>query len=231
MIFTAHEQPLPYAIPMEENCHPQPVQRINGKSLKSHELKLEWIPCTTGHVTVYAVVAIIMLLYNSACFIHNFGRMPLEKQSVFDEILGEEALIYSVFLQWFMVFSIFLSGIILDRCVPQPLHIFLSILATNANAVLFAINVRKVADDVIPVESQYFFFVTALFVISIVLCVAYLVALGYYRKEKRYYRAVTLSATALQQRTQCLAELEAEKYYIHWPNGIINPASFSPTAS
>lgn len=49
--------------------------------------------------------------------------------------------------------------------------------------------------------------------------------------EFRYYRAVTLSATALQQRTQCLAELEAEKYYIHWPNGIINPASFSPTAS
>ncbi|KAK5978659.1 hypothetical protein GCK32_012819 [Trichostrongylus colubriformis] len=136
--------PPPYIIPFDE-----PVKRINARTLKSNDIKLDWIPFTAAHIATYSFVAVIALVYNGMCFVHNFGRMPLAKQNVFDEIFGEEALIYCVCMQWFLIFSIFVAGIILERCIPQPLHIFLSILATNGNAVLFAINVRKVTDDVI----------------------------------------------------------------------------------
>ncbi|VDM79821.1 unnamed protein product [Strongylus vulgaris] len=52
-------------------------------------------------------------------------------------------------MQWMIVFSIFVAGISLERSVPQPLHVFLSVLATNANIVLFVLNIRKVKDGVI----------------------------------------------------------------------------------
>ncbi|KAK6038623.1 hypothetical protein COOONC_23872 [Cooperia oncophora] len=101
-----------------------------------------------------------------------------------NKTLGEGALLYSVCMQWLLTFSIFVAGITLERCVPQPLHIFLSILAANGSAVLFVINVKKVSDDVISHESRYFLFITLLFALSTVLCIVYLIALAYYRKEK-----------------------------------------------
>ncbi|EYC36944.1 hypothetical protein Y032_0841g2627 [Ancylostoma ceylanicum] len=182
--------PPPYVISIRES-----PKRIHARSLKSNELKLEWIPYTTTHAALYIFIAIIVLVYNSICFVHNFGRMPLAKTTL-DEVIGEEPLLCSVVMQWMMVFSIFAAGIALERCVPQPLHLFLSILATNGNTVLFAINVRKVTDGVIGASSEYFIFVTLLFLLSTVLCCAYLVALNYYRKQKRLHRSTVLSSTA-----------------------------------
>ncbi|KAK6058648.1 hypothetical protein COOONC_03782 [Cooperia oncophora] len=92
-----------------------------------------------------------------------------------NKTLGEGALLYSVCMQWLLTFSIFVAGITLERCI----------LATNGNAVLFVINVKKVSDDVISRESRYFLFITLLFALSTVLCIVYLIALAYYRKEKR----------------------------------------------
>nr|CDJ93041.1 Hypothetical protein CBG09653 [Haemonchus contortus] len=205
-----------------------PVKRIHAKTLKSNEIKLDWIPFTTIHIATYSIVAVIALVYSGVCFVHNYGRMPLAKQNIFDDIFGEEALLYSVCSQWILIFSIFLAGITLERCVPQPLHIFLSILATNGNTVLFAINVRKVSDGVISRESQYFIFVTLLFVLSTVLCIVYLTALAYYRREKRYYQAVVLSNTSLQLKKRYLAEEESHRLRIYDPYGSLNPLSLSP---
>ncbi|EYC38169.1 hypothetical protein Y032_0738g1956 [Ancylostoma ceylanicum] len=198
--------PPPYVISIRES-----PKRIHARSLKSNELKLEWIPYTTSHAALYVFIAIIALIYNSICFVRNFGRMPLAKTAM-DDVFGEEPLLCSVVMQWMMVFSIFVAGIALERCVPQPLHLFLSILATNGNTVLFAINVRKVTDGVIGASSQYFIFVTLLFILSAVLCCTYLVALNYYRKQKRLHWSTVLSSTALEvskRRTQRVEEFKA----------------------
>ncbi|KIH56058.1 hypothetical protein ANCDUO_13766 [Ancylostoma duodenale] len=197
--------PPPYVISIKES-----PERIHARSLKSNELKLEWIPYTTTHAALYIFVAVIALIYNSICFVHNFGRMPLAKTAL-DDVFGEEPLLCSVVMQWMMVFAVFVAGLALERCVPQPLHLFLSILATNGNAVLFAVNVRKVTDRVIKASSEYFIFVTALFLLSITLCCAYLVALNYTRKQKRLHRSTVLSNTALDLSKRRMQRAEEHK--------------------
>ncbi|KAK6019200.1 hypothetical protein OSTOST_15172 [Ostertagia ostertagi] len=200
-------------IPIEE-----PIKRIHAKTLKSNDIKLEWIPFTTTHIATYSAVAVIALVYNGVCFAHNYGRMPLAKQNIFDDIFGEEALLYSVCMQWLLIFSIFLAGITLERCI----------LATNGNAVLFVINIKKVADNVISRESRYFIFVSLLFGLSLVLCIVYLTALAYYRKEKRYYRSMVLSSTTFQLKRRYLAEEAVQKFYPSYPYVSGNPVSLSP---
>ncbi|CAJ0589869.1 unnamed protein product [Cylicocyclus nassatus] len=183
-------------------------KRLNAKSLKTNEIKLEWIPYTVTHAAIYGAVAALAFLYNTICFFHNFGRMPLHKDGFMDEVFGEEALLCSVVIQWLLIFSIFISGIVLERCVPQPLHIFLSVLATNANAVLFVLNIRKVIDEVIPIDCQYFIFIVLLFILSVALCCAYIVAITYYKKQKRLDRSLILSNTVFQARQRRVKELE-----------------------
>ncbi|RCN42496.1 hypothetical protein ANCCAN_11531 [Ancylostoma caninum] len=197
--------PPPYVISIRES-----PKRIHARSLKSNELKLEWIPYRKTHAALYMFVAVIALIYNSICFVHNFGRMPLAKTAL-DDVFGEEPLLCSVVMQWMMVFSIFIAGIALERCVPQPLHVFLSILATNGNTVLFAINIRKVTDGVIKASSEYFIFVTFLFILSVILCCAYLLALNYTRKQKRLHRSTVMSGTALDLSKRRMQRIEEHK--------------------
>ncbi|KAK6739094.1 hypothetical protein RB195_020896 [Necator americanus] len=175
-------------------------KRINARSLKSNDIKLEWIPYTRANAITYAIVAIISLIYNGTCFVHNFGRMPLQKVGILDDMFGEEALLYTVVMQWILIFAIFAVGIALERSIPQPMHIFLSMLATYGNMVLFAINVRKVYDGIIKADAEYFIFITLLFHLSTALCVCYIVALSYYMKQKRLYCSDILSSTALHAR-------------------------------
>ncbi|KAK6058647.1 hypothetical protein COOONC_03781 [Cooperia oncophora] len=51
----------------------EPIKRIHAKTVKSNDIKLEWIPFTTAHIATYSVVAVIALVYNGICFVHTWS--------------------------------------------------------------------------------------------------------------------------------------------------------------
>ncbi|KJH39742.1 hypothetical protein DICVIV_14370 [Dictyocaulus viviparus] len=104
------------------------VKPIHARSLKSNQIRLEWTQHSTCRAVIYTIITVITLVYNTASFANNYGKKePVEYSNIYEQLFGEEALIYFVCVQWLLVFSIFLTGIVFERCIPQPIHLFLSV--------------------------------------------------------------------------------------------------------
>uniref|UniRef100_A0A1I7XDF6 Uncharacterized protein n=1 Tax=Heterorhabditis bacteriophora TaxID=37862 RepID=A0A1I7XDF6_HETBA len=190
--------PPPYTITTEE----PPV--FNARTGKLNAIRLEWIPHSTSIAMCYIAVAVSSLFYYALCFAYNFERIPLEKRKPEYQLFTETSLLHVVCAQWILVFSIFIACLFLQRFIPMPLHIFLSIIASNGSCVLFAINVRKVYDGQITVDCPYFLLTCTICSFALVHCALYLLALFYERTEHKYCSPAR--SEALHYALQCRLE-------------------------
>ncbi|CAI4222905.1 unnamed protein product [Auanema sp. JU1783] len=131
-------------------------------------------------IIFYVLIAILSLGYNFAVFYLNFG----EAEYV-DGLFSEVTLLRLISCQWLLSFFLATLAILYFHEVCLPVYVFLSILTTNGSAVLFVINARKVYDNVMVVDSQYFMILCFIFGASIAHCAIYIYALHLQEQDDR----------------------------------------------
>ncbi|CAB3397919.1 unnamed protein product [Caenorhabditis bovis] len=174
-----------YIPPCQKSFTSKKPMMIDARNLTEIDSKIdiEWVPHTTKSALMYLAVAVSFITYYAACFLKQYGNYRLRSE---DGWLEQACLIRVTMIQWLVVMTLLIAGLVAYRRVLMPIYIFLAVIATNGTLVIFIVRFKSYMDGRIPIHDITLNLLGVLLFVAIVHDIVYLYAMHLHLVKKQF---------------------------------------------